>query len=341
MVGSNRIIRNNTDHEVIIVELGQLIPVGEEVDLVPAHTLDAIARCDSLIALLADASVVFNDGLVDYAVVDAIRVLMNLTTPLATDSAGNYQMVIAGNPVAYDKKIIVHSSPRPLSPKTYTHYMGRGDDLGSSLHGESEVQFAMTCTGTYVESDFKFISDGMVYMRGACFGWESCSWGTEISAEMYADSTPLYEASSNNLYAVDLYHRIYVPASGTYSFAGNPVPVQAIDANGLPCGYWNVSSDGLSLEYSPTLSGSYDLYDIEVQVARFVQKVPLYGSNYTLKSLESDDVEYLPPGYFMRMKIWNPEVHTDLVEGALVTTSGCQPCRLWGYFFAYRESTLP
>jgi hypothetical protein len=345
MIGPSRIIKNNSAQEIMIVELGQIIPVGEEIDLVLAHTLDVIARCDSLVPLIASGEAVFNDGLTDYAVADAIRTLMNIEVPRAVDASGYQKVHIDGNPLTYDNKVIVHSSPRPLTPKTYTHYMGRGDDLGSSLHGESDVQFAMTCTGTYAEADFKFISDGMVYMRGAAFGWENCAWGVEVSAEMYADYTPLYEAPSNNLFEVDAYRRIYmpneggVPTGGTYSFAGNPVPVPALDANGLPCGHWD--SDGLSLTYNPTVSGAYDLYDVEVQVARFVQKIPMYGTNYTLKSLESDDVEYIPPGYFMRMRIWNPEVHTDLVNNELVTHSGCHPCRFWGYFFAYRESTLP
>lgn len=348
MVGSNRIIKNDTSQEVIIVELGQVIPVGESVDLVPQHSLDEIARCDSLIDLLTSGLVIFNDGIRDYELVEAVRVLMNITVPLATDSDGNYQMVIAGNPTAYDKKIVVHSSPRPLSPKTYTHYMGRGDDLDTSLHGEGPSSFAMTVSGAYFEQDFKFITDGQVYLRGAAFGWENCVWGTEISAEMYADPTPLYTAASGNLLEVNAYHRIYMPMDGggspiggTYSFAGNPVVVPSVDANLNPVGYWDFDSATLSLTPNPTCSGAYDLYDIEVQVARFVQKIPLYGSNYTLKSLESDDVEYVPPGYFMRMRIWNPEIHEDLIDGQLVTVSGYKPCRFWGYFFSYRESTLP
>jgi hypothetical protein len=341
-IGSNRIITNISDQDIVILECAQVVTAsGGSVDLSLSYSPTDIARFDSLIPMVASGTVTVNDGIQDYVVADAIRLLMDITIPLAIDSNGNYQMVIAGNPTAYDKKIIVHASPRPLTPKTYTHYMGRGDDLGSSLHGESDVSFALTCSGTYEEADFKFISDGQVYLRGAAFGWENCAWGVEVSAEMYADYTPLYTAPSNNLYGVDAYHRIYVPASGVYSFAGNPVPVPATDANGLPCGYWNVSADGMSLEYSPTCSGSYDLYDVEVQVARFVQKIPTYGTNYALKSLESDDVEYIPPGYFMRMRIWNPEVHTDLVNNELVTHSGCHPCRFWGYFFAYRESTLP
>jgi hypothetical protein len=345
-VGSSRIIKNDNNHDILIVELGQYVLAKSELDLSLSYTAEEIARCDSLITMLiADAKVIFNDGLRDYdsetEMPMIMRILMDISTPLVTDANGNYQMVIAGNPTAYDGKVIVHASPRPLTPKTYTHYMGRGDDLVSSLHGESDEGFSLTCSGAYTEADFKFLSDGQVYLRGASFGWENAAWGTEVSAEMYADVTPLYTAPSGNLYGVDMYHRIYMPASGVYSFAGNPVPVPALDANGLPSGYWNVSADGLSLEYSSTCSGSYDLYDVEVQVARFVQRIPIYGNNYTLKSLESDDVEYAPPGYFMRMRMWNPEVHEDLVNGELVTTSGYQPCRLWGYFFAYRESTLP
>jgi hypothetical protein len=347
-IGYNRIIKNTSDADIFITEIGQHILVGEELDLVNSYSTEEIARFDSLIPLVASGIAVVNDGLADYGVADGIRLLMDIEVPRSVDADGYQYIHIAGNPLAYDNKMIVYASPRPLAPKTYTHYVGRGDDLQSSLHGESDVQFAITCSGAYEEVDFKFISDGMVYIRGASFGWENCAWGTEVSAEMYSDLTPLYTAASGNLYDVNAYHRIYIPmdeygtpSGGLYSFAGNPVPVPALDANGNPTGYWDVSADGLSLSYNSTLSGAYDLYDVEVQVARFVQKIPLYGNNYSLKSLESDDVEYVPPGYFMRMRIWNPEVHEDMVSGELVTVSGYKPCRFWGYFFSYRESTLP
>ena len=342
-IGSQKIVTNNTEADVLISDLGLWVTAsGGQIDLLESETSEDIAKSSSLIELVASGTLQVSDGETDYGLASAIRFLSGTQQEFSFDEQGDLQIKLAENPTAYDKKLVVHSSPRPLVPKTYTHYMGRGDDLVSSLHGESEASFALTCSGAYQEVDFKFISDGQVYMRGAAFGWENCAWGVEVSAEMYSDETPLYVAESGNTYKVDEYHRIYYSAEdGDYSFAGNPVPVPALDANGNPVGYWDLTADGMSILPNATVSGAYDLYNIEVQVARFVQKIPMYGSNYTLKSLESDDVEYMPPGYFMRMKIWNPEQHYKLVDGEYQLVSSYQPCRFWGYFFAYRESTLP
>lgn len=340
--GSKRNVTNTTDDSIRIWGLGATISGGETRDLAEYYTYDKIAKCDHLLELVASGTLTFDDGISDYGVADSLRLLANLEPQFSFDDNGELNTKLSENPTSYDKKIIVHASPRPLTPKTYTHYMGRGDDLSSSLHGEGEQQFALTCSGSYAEADFYFITDGQVYMRGAAFGWENCAWGTEVSAEMFSSPTELYTAESGNTYSIDNYHRIYYDmVSGTHSFAGNPVPVPALDANSNPVGFWDVSADGLSLSPNTTQSGGYDLYNVEVQVARFVQKIPLYGTSYALKSLESDDVEYLPPGYFMRMKIWNPEEHYNYVDGNYEYVSGYQTCRFWGYFFAYRESTLP
>jgi hypothetical protein len=341
MIGPSRIIKNNSAQEIMIVELGQIIPAGEEIDLVPAHTLDEIARCDSLITLLANELAIFNDGLVDYGIPDSIRVLMNIEVPRSSDSDG-YQMVnIKGNALDYDKKLVVHASPRPLQPKTYTHYMGRSDNLDTSLHGEGQ-RFALTVTGTYGTFDFPFLSDSQLYMRGAFFGWENAAWGAEMTCEMYAGPSLVYEAPGFNFLRVDSLNRIHLDmVSGTHSWAANPIPTPAYDYYFQPCGFWNLNTSGDSLVYDTTGSGTYDLYTTERQVARFVQKMQIYGTNLALKSLESDDVEYIPPGYFFRMSVWNPEVHDELVDGQYVTISGCQPVRLWGTFFSYRQDTLP
>jgi hypothetical protein len=342
MIGPSRIIKNNSAQEIMIVELGQIIPVGEEIDLVLSHTIDEIARCDSLITLIASGDVVFSDGLADYTnIAQAIRVLMSIEAPRAVDAAGYQKVNIAGNQLDYDNKIIVHASPRPLTPKTYTHYMGRADNLDTSLHGEG-IRFALTVTGTYGTFDFPFLSDSMLYMRGAFFGWENAAWGAEMTCEMYAKASEVYMAPGFNFLTIDSQNRIHLDmASGTYSWAANPVPTPALNYYYQPCGYWNLSANGESLVYDATGSGTYDLYTVERQVARFVQKMQIYGTNFNLKSLESDDVEMIPPGYFFRMSVWNPEVHEDFIDGQYITVSGCKPLRLWGTFFSYRQDTLP
>ena len=124
---------------------------------------------------------------------------------------------------------------------------------------------------------------------------------------------------------------------GNCSFASNPVPVPAYDANYEPDGYWDLSDDD-SLIFKSDRSGKYNLYDIDVLVARFIQRMQIYGSCYTTKSLESDDIEYLPPGYYFKIKVYNPENPVKL-DGTVV--SGVQTMRLWGTFFAYRQDTLP
>jgi hypothetical protein len=341
-VGSNRIIINNSDTDLLITEAGQSITAsGGYVDLSESFSSAEIARFGSLITLIASGTITINDGLRDYGIAEGIRLLMSIEVPRSVDADGNQYINIAGNPLDYDRKIVVHSSPRPLSPKTYTHYMGRGDCLDTSLHGEG-IRFALTVTGTFGSFDFPFLSDSQLYMRGAFFGWENAAWGTEMTCEMYAGASLVYEDPSFNFLTIDQFNRIHLDmASGTYSWAANPVPTPAYDYYFQPCGFWNLNASGDSLVYDATGSGTYDLYTVERQVARFVQKMQIYGTNQGLKSLESDDVEYIPPGYFFRMSVWNPEVHDELVNGTYVTITGCQPMRLWGTFFSYRQDTLP
>ena len=235
-IGAQKIVINNTDSDIIIDDLGLVVTAsGGSVDLSAETSTDEIAKSDDVLTLVASGTLQVSDGERSYGIADAVRFLHGIQQEFTFDEHGDLKMKLAENPTSYDKKIVVHSSPRPLVPKTYTHYMGRGDDLSSSLHGESDVSFALTCSGAYAEADFHFITDGQVYMRGASFGWENCSWGVEVSAEMYASATPLYVAASGNTYSVDAYHRIYYDVGDpSYSFAGNPVVVPAQDANGNP-----------------------------------------------------------------------------------------------------------
>ena len=341
IVGSNRIIRNNTQEDLLIVELGQMILAGETRDLSLSYSMPEIARADSLIPMIAAGSVTVNDGIQDYGVAAAIRLLMNIDVPRVPDSTGYQYVHITGNPRDYDDKLVVHSSPRPLSPKTYTHYMGRGDNMDTSLHGEGPP-FTITVTGTYGETEHHFLSDSTLYMRGAFFGWENAAWGTEVSCEMWASASQVYQAPAGNFLGVDQYGAIYLDmVSGMYSWASAPIPTPALNAHFQPDGWWDLNSTGTSLVPNTTQSGAYNLYVQDRQVARFIQKMQIYRNNYDLRSLESDDIEQVPPGYYFRIKVFNPEVHDEFVNGEYLTVSGCQPVRLWGTFFSYREDTLP
>jgi hypothetical protein len=322
MIGPSRIIKNNSAQEIMIVELGQVIPVGEEIDLVLAYTLDVIARCDSLVTLIATELAVFNDGLRDYAVAEAIRTLMNIQITPSIDTDGKISVTLLGQPVSYDKKLVVQSSPRPLTPKTYTHWTGSGDDIENALRGKGpKLLISVSGSESEKHQDVQFLTDSLTYLRQAYIGWENAPWGATVHAEFYALPTILVPSPSGPYY-VDAYYRVRATVSGGYVFGAQPWPVPALDANHQPCGYWELTED-YNLNYKPDGDGAYNLYPVEARLGVFLNEIPVYGTNYGMTLLDSADIEMIAPGYFLRIYVHNADPGTDW--------------KLWAWLVCYKE----
>jgi hypothetical protein len=316
MIGPQRIVRNVTSHEITISEAGIVIGVAESVDLLSSYTKEEISRFNSLLTYIVDVSLILNDGVKDYIDVgEALRVLSGYT---------------AATPETADGKLILQASPRPLSPKTYTHWTGRGDDLVNTRRGLGEpLLIEVDSEEESKDINVHFLSDSQVYLRQAYVGWENAGWGNTFSAHIWSEPTLLVEMSNtpDSSFTVDLYHRIFptAPGEGTHILAGHPVPVPMQDANHQPCGHWNLKQDLSGFDYVPDGTGLYDWFDISLKVNTFVNYFPCYKDNYQMVLLDSDDIELIAPGYYLQIHVLNP-AHVDF--------------KLWAILVTYREETM-
>ena len=304
---TNIIVKNISSGSVLIFEINQVIEPSDQFDLLINYGPSAIATFESLKNLLRSGKVVINDGTTDLPMLDSLFQLFGLTTI---------------SPSAYDGKAIVQTSPRPLTPKTYTNWTGSGDDIDNSIRGGGP-KLLITISGTDVakSQDVHFLTDSLTYLRQAYIGWENAPWGASVHADFYALPTVMVPDPAGSYY-IDSCYRIRATVSGGYSLGSHPWPVPAMDANHIPNGYWNMDAN-YNVTYAPNGDGAYNFYPVEVRLGTFLNNVPVYGTNYGMMMLDSDDIEMIAPGYFLRVTVNNVVPGTDW--------------KLWSWLVCYRE----
>lgn len=199
------------------------------------------------------------------------------------------------------KKLAIHESSRPVvDGKNFTTYWtGSGDDMVTPAIGGGDSLLVQTSIGTATETvEIQFHSDyGDVYIHEGYVQWEGAGWGDSIDVEMVATATPT-QTSTNLDYELDG-AKIKAAAggagTGTHGLNGNPVFVP----NTAGTGYWDLV--GGSPQYSATQEGAYDWYTVEVLLARFMNKIPVYGNSSNYIMLQSADSSLVAPGYLIRI----------------------------------------
>jgi hypothetical protein len=257
---------------------------------------------------LATGTVTLNDGLKDYEAAEAIRVLFQLTTL---------------SPETYDGKVITHPSPRPLNPKTYTYWTGRGDSLVQRAAGDL-LAFDVKADTPTMTIEVPFHYGPMNYLRQAFIGYENAGWLNSVSASLVAGYTPIVEGGPQPIYKV-VNHIIHLDISGggTHSLAGYPVPVPAYPFNGS-VGYWNINPD-FTPAWVPDGTGTYNFYDIDIPVGTFMQDFLIYGTNFHPITLDSNDIENVPPGYMLTVTV-NNRAGVDF--------------KVWANLYEYKQSII-
>ena len=142
-----------------------------------------------------------------------------------------------------------------------------------------------------------------------------------MHAEFYALATNLIPNPAGPYY-IDECYRIRATVSGGMNFSSHPWPVPAKDANHQPCGYWDLTP-AYDLVYNTDGTGAYNLYPVDVRLGMFLNHVPVYGTNYQMTLLDSDDIEMIAPGYYMKVSIHNADPGTDW--------------KLWAWLVCYKE----
>lgn len=203
------------------------------------------------------------------------------------------------------KKIQIHESSRPdtETKRFHTVWTGAGDDMETPALGDSDISaLTVTASDSIVVQDFEYHSSfGDTYMHEGYFMWEGAGIGDYVSVSVVAKETPL-QTSTNLDYEMDgnkIKAAVGGPGTGTHGLAGTPVLVQKPNLDG----YWNY--DGVNLTYTLSQDGQYDMYDIEMEVARPVNRVPVNGNSTSYVMFQSADADPIPPGYLVRVAAYN------------------------------------
>lgn len=200
----------------------------------------------------------------------------------------------------------VLASTKPVLPGKilYFYWAGVSDDVsdpakvgvgnGNPVLIDVEVGDATKKVDLY----FGNYSHGeLVYIAGGAFQWENTTFGDAISMIVMAAATPTQQ-SVNLDYNVDGDNRLIAttPGTGTHGLAGTPVFVPHYCNKG----YWNLTAD-FQAEFRPGGDGMFDWYTVEREAARFVNQLPLFGTETKGLQLSSPETSQLPAGYFLRI----------------------------------------
>ncbi|RLB71277.1 MAG: hypothetical protein DRH04_02030 [Deltaproteobacteria bacterium] len=310
---SARIVKNQTNQVITIMDLGISVPPAGEVNLMEFCSLDDLATSNSLIKYLANQTLILNDGSRDFEPAQAIRLISGLSQVLPFKQK--------------EEKLWVQTTARPLPEEGrtfYTVWTGTGDDFENETRSgpkgqpiAAEVQPDQD--ETHIDVDF-FTASEPIYIHSGSFAWENAGWGDAISFDIVAKATPLVEVSGGSLVIEPDYRIRYVGSgNGTHEFGGTPVFVPNISGQG----WWNLE------DYTPVPvdgTGTYDFYPVEITVMRFLNRIPVYGTSYKPCNLVSYDSEPVPPNYKLRIILHN---------------NSKTNWKFWGFVTIYRLLTYP
>jgi len=296
-----KILKNNTDKDVSIDDLGgMVVPANGQRD-VSTESPASLANSEDLVVLISNQTFTVNDGTSDLSIGDGI------------DWIRNYQQKFSKTA---DKKLMALATRRPIG--YYTYFSSAGDDHVEMKRGEGDkFMLALDATTSELVRDIHFI-DPYIYIRDGYFAFEDAGWGDSISFHVIAQPSVLADSTAGFLSVLGDHRIVYsIPGSKVFTAATYPVP------NFTSTGYWNLVNNQLS--FCADATGGYDLYDIEHTVFEFANEILVYGTSYTYNYLDSDDAEMLPPGYFMRI------IASNVSQTAW---------KAWGILNTYRQHTI-
>jgi hypothetical protein len=189
----------------------------------------------------------------------------------------------------------------------YFHWTGVSDDVSgaNTVVGGGQsciVELGAQDTSKSVDLHFGNYKHGeLVYIAGGAFQWENSDFGDLISMIVMASETPTQQ-STNLDFNVDGEDRLVAtaPGTGTHGLAGTPVFVP----NYCNKGYWNLTPEWQP-EFVPGMTGMFDWFTVEREAARFVNKLPLFGTETKGMQLSAPETSQLPHGYFLRVECEN------------------------------------
>jgi len=215
---------------------------------------------------------------------------------------------------ALGNKLAVHSSTKPeLSDiATYSVWTGAGDDdtlsESLSLGGGELLNFSMAfdAGGAHdVIKDVKFDPrHGRIWIHEAYVKFENGGIPDYMGAAIFAPATVVQTSTNLDLVIANNFIS-YAPGgagTGTHGWGGNPI---LIPVSYKLNGEWDY--DGVNLTPNASTTGAYRIADIEHEVHRYFNKIPLNGTSSTYFTMTSDETAELvaSSGYFVRITVRN------------------------------------
>jgi hypothetical protein len=212
-------------------------------------------------------------------------------------------------------KLQINPSSRPIikGVPLNTVFVGAGDDIVNHKLGYGPQMMIETVPGqpnSYVDIHFD-TSFGKVFLQEGYAMWADAGFGDHISIAIFASATKLQTTSNLNmvLEAAGSTNKLkYVgDGNGTHGFGGLPVLVPANEGPSIwgdKKGWWDYSVD-TGLTPNTDQMGAYDIYNTDVEVGRFVNAIPVYGTTNQYMNVKSSDYAEIPPHYFLRFLAGN------------------------------------
>ena len=246
----------------------------------------------------------------------------NNTHTIIPDRTEVVDSIPAQEPRDSSGKLRVHQTSRKLG--TVMYWTGVGDDTSQplSVGGGSKTILQHNVGDAVPEVTYIDINsvENVTYLHEGYITWKDTYFDT-ISLEIVPTVTSTITSSGTNYNLYNGYLIVPAAGDGYIDIAsditinnGGLVYMPDDDLGNPPTAFWNAEWDINSKSYinitpAPYGNGRYNMFSIEVTLAKFINKIPLLGSGFI--PLNSSDTDRLGSG--MRIKITG-NTEKELVE---------------------------
>ena len=217
-------------------------------------------------------------------------------------------------------KVAVHTSYKPVVPgiTTYAVWTGAGDDIANGEVGQGDLlHFCMgagspkPAAGEVVSKEIRFLENaGRVWIHEGYLKFTGAGEDDYMTSAIVAPATQLQTSVNLDLELVGSPATEVVFASGgagtgTHGFAATPVLIPRTFSKD---GNWDF--DGTDLTPNVAGTGNYSISTVEVDIHRYINKIPCFGDNSTYFSMSSDETSELVYPYYVRVDVHNKSGNT-------------------------------
>lgn len=296
------ILINNTIEDIELDIRGFNIPASSSITITDYLTEREITQSTVLVSKIATGDISVSNGTTALSSTDGIKYCL-----------GDFSNVsIVDEYRDLSGKLRVHQTSRKLGTAIY--WTGEGDDTTNPrLVGGGTPIVANHGLGDPdpepVYIDFNIV-ENETWLHEGYITWKDALLDT-ITLEMVPRVTATTAGSNTNYNLYGGY--LIIPAAGNgvveitsdiTTHTGGLIYIPDDDQHNRPLAFWNATWNTTTKRYenitpAPTGNGSYNMFSIEVVLARFINRVPLLASGFI--ALNSSDTDQVGSG--MRLKV--------------------------------------